>query len=141
MRNPLTPGPSPPRGEGRKRGIMLEVEVKYAGADFASLGRQLRHWGARGKKSRTEADHYFNAPDRDFATTDEALRLRRIGQRNFVTYKGPKIDAATKTRTEIEVPLASGDGPADGFTRLLVSLGYRPVAVVRKARRLFHLKR
>jgi adenylate cyclase class 2 len=120
---------------------MLEVEVKYAGADFASLERQLRDWGAPEDPPRTDADHYFNAPDRDLAVTDEALRIRRIGDRNFVTYKGPKRDALTKTRTEIEVALAPGSQPAEEFARLLVHLGYRPVAVVRKARRLFHLRR
>ena len=120
---------------------MLEVEVKYAGADFAALERQLRHWGASEAEPRTDADHYFNAPDRDFAATDEALRLRRIGERNFLTYKGPKRDTQTKTRTEVEVSLAPGDTAADDFARLLIHLGYRPVAVVRKARRLFHLRR
>jgi adenylate cyclase, class 2 len=120
---------------------MLEVEVKFAGADFGAVEQQLRHWGAAEDPPRTDADHYFNAPDRDFAVTDEALRLRRIGERNFVTYKGPKRDLLTKTRTEIEVPIAPGDASAEDFSRLLVHLGYRPVAVVRKARRLFHLDR
>ena len=121
--------------------LMLEVEVKYAGAEFAAVERRLHQWGAAEDPPRTDADHYFNAPDRDFAATDEALRLRRIGERNFVTYKGPKRDAQTKTRTEIEVAIAPGDAAAADFSRLLVQLGYRPVAVVRKARRLFHLHR
>jgi adenylate cyclase class 2 len=120
---------------------MLEVEVKYAGADFAALERQLRRWGAAEGPPRTDADHYFNAPDRDFAATDETFRLRRIGEQNFVTYKGPKRDALTKTRSEIEVALAPGAAAADDFGRILVHLGYRPVAVVRKARRTFHLRR
>jgi adenylate cyclase class 2 len=120
---------------------MLEIELKFRADDWARVRAVLAGWGARPLGARDEADHYFNAPDRDFAVTDEALRLRRIAERNFVTYKGPKRDASTKTRTEIEVPLAPGDGPADDFARILISLGYRPVAVVRKARRLFHLKR
>ena len=37
--------------------------------------------------------------------------------------------------------IAPGDAAAADFSRLLVQLGYRPVAVVRKARRLFHLHR
>jgi adenylate cyclase class 2 len=125
-------------GEGA---VMLEIEVKYGGADFAALERRLAEWGARAEPPRTDADHYFNAPDRDFAATDEALRLRRIGPRNFVTYKGPKCDAHTKTRVEVEVPIAEGGRAADDFARLLTLLGYRPVAVVHKARRLFHLDR
>jgi adenylate cyclase class 2 len=116
---------------------MLEVEMKFANADFTRLERQLVESGAKERAPRTDADHYFNAPDRDFARTDEALRMRRIGVANFVTYKGPKRDAQTKTRTEIEVPFADGDKAADDFSRLLQHLGYRPVAVVRKRRRVF----
>jgi adenylate cyclase class 2 len=120
---------------------VLEVEQKFARADFAALERRLAEWGARLEEEHTEADHYFNAPDRDFRQTDEAFRLRRIGARNFLTYKGPKRQAAVKIRTELEVPLTDGDGAAEDFTRLLTYLGYRPVAVVRKHRRAYRLKR
>ena len=46
-----------------------------------------------------------------------------------------------KIRTEIEVPLAEGAAAAEGFARLLTHLGYRPVAVVQKQRRIYHLER
>jgi adenylate cyclase class 2 len=120
---------------------MLEIEMKFPGADFPALERQLAEWRAAAEPTIDEADHYFNAPDRDFAVTDEALRLRRIGPANRVTYKGPKRGTTGKTRTEIEVPLADGDAVAADFCRLLESLGYRPVAVVKKRRRIFRLKR
>ena len=120
---------------------MIEVEQKFRDADFPALEQRLRALGAIEGKRRAEADHYFNAPDRDFAQTDEALRIRRVGATSCVTYKGPKRDLHTKTRTEIEVPLGDGDDTADDFARLLVQLGYRPVAVVRKDRRTFHLER
>jgi adenylate cyclase class 2 len=120
---------------------MLEVEMKFPVADFAPLERTLAAWGTKPAVERCDADHYFNAPDRDFAQTDEALRIRRIGSSNFVTYKGPKRDPLTKTRTEIEVSLAEGDEPAEDFARLLTHLGYRAVAVVRKRRRIYHLER
>src|SRR5215469_13223606 len=115
--------------------------MKYADAEFADLEKRLRQWGAREDPPRTDADHYFNAPDRDFARTDEALRVRTIGSANFVTYKGPKRDALTKTRTEIEVPLGDGPEAAAAFKQLLRHLGYRDVAEVRKRRRLYHLPR
>lgn len=118
---------------------MVEVEVKYAAGDFAAVAARLASRGAVEGEPRDDADEYFNAPDRDFARTDEALRLRRIGPENRVTYKGPRRDAQTKTRTEIEVPLAPGDSAARDFARLLACLGYRPVAVVHKHRRTFHL--
>lgn len=117
---------------------MLEVEVKYRVNDTAAVEARLVELGGQAPLVRDECDHYFNAPDRDFAQTDEALRLRRIGDANFVTYKGPKLDAQTKTRAEIEVPLADGEQAAHDFMRILEKLGYRPVAVVRKRRRIYH---
>ena len=120
---------------------MLEVEMKFPIDDFAAVESRLAGAGASPACARRDVDHYFNAPDRDFARTDEALRLRRIGEANFVTYKGPKQDAQTKTRTEIEVSLAEGPAAAEGFMRILTHLGYRPVAVVQKQRRVYHLER
>ncbi len=119
----------------------LEIEMKFPVADFRPLQEKLRQRKARRVQVRPlhEEDHYFNAPDRDFARTDEALRLRRIGSANCVTYKGPKRDKQTKTRTEIEVPIARGKAAAENFCRLLRSLGYRDVAIVRKDRWLFRL--
>src|SRR5262249_16435816 len=107
-------------------------EVLRAGLD--RLGAQL-------EEERQEADHYFNAPDRDFRRTDEAFRVRRIGRKNCLTYKGPRAAGPTKTRLEIQVPFAERDGPAADLTRLLQQLGYRPVAVVRKRRQAYQLER
>jgi len=92
---------------------MLEIEMKFAIADFGAIEQQLEQWGARAGAPLDEADHYFNAPDRDFAKTDEAFRLRRIGTNNRITYKGPKQGGPAKTRTEVELALESG--PAAGW--------------------------
>jgi adenylate cyclase class 2 len=120
---------------------MLEMELKCPVADFEACRRVLGEWGASAGERFQEADHYFNAPDRDFARTDEALRLRRIGSANFVTYKGPKRQVEPKTRTEIEIALAEGEQAAEDFGRLLTHLGYRPVAVVCKLRQIYSLRR
>lgn len=120
---------------------MLEMELKCPVADCSACERILSEWGAVRGARLEEADHYFNAPDRDFARTDEALRLRRAGSTNCVTYKGPKRNVEPKTRTEIEVALADGEAAAEDFCRLLTHLGYRPVAVVRKQRQIYTLQR
>ena len=120
---------------------MLEIESKYPVAALAPLQDRLQGWGSRFVEEREDADHYFNAPDRDFARTDEAFRVRRIGERTFLTWKGPKLDADTKTRQEIEVPVGDGEAAADDLLQLLQKLGYRPVAVVRKRRRVYELER
>jgi adenylate cyclase class 2 len=120
---------------------MLEVEMKFPAADFGPIEAALTSRGVAIQPPRRDADHYFNAPDRDFAKTDEAVRVRSIGKKNFVTYKGPKIDEITKTRLEIEVPIADGEVAANDFRNLLTHLGYRPVAVVRKTRRIAEFER
>ena len=120
---------------------MLEVEVKYAVDDFGPVEAALAARGIAVGPARRDADQYFNAPDRDFAQTDEALRIRSIGPKNYVTYKGPKLDRETKTRLEIEVPLADGEANAADFRRLVTMLGYKPSGVVRKSRRVAHCDR
>src|SRR5438309_1619792 len=114
---------------------MLEIEQKYANADFAAIEQRLAAWGVTDHEDEEEADDYYNAPDRDFKQTDEAFRLRRIGSTNYLTYKGPKQKAAVKIRTELEVPLPDGDMAAGQFAELLKHLGYRYVATVKKRRR------
>jgi adenylate cyclase, class 2 len=120
---------------------MLEIEMKFPVRDFAAVESRLSEWQAEGPEILDEADHYFNAPDRDFAQTDEALRLRRVASANFLTYKGPKIDARTKTRAEIEVRLSDGDDTAKKTIQFFTSLGYRPVAVVKKRRQVYRTQR
>jgi adenylate cyclase, class 2 len=118
---------------------MLEVEMKFPAAEPEAIVALLLGLGAVPHAPRIEVDHYFNAPDRDFAQTDEALRLRSIDQENAITYKGPKLDTQTKTRVEIEKTLAPGCQAAEVATALLISLGYRPTAHVRKQRQTYGL--
>jgi len=110
-------------------------------SDFAAIESILSRWRAKAQTTITEADHYFNAPDRDFGKTDEAFRLRVIGDENRITYKGPKQAGPTKTRTEIEIAIERGAEAAEQFRRLVQSLGYRPTAVVRKRRTIHEFAR
>jgi adenylate cyclase class 2 len=120
---------------------MLEIEMKFAVSDHKAMGARLKEMGAVLRENLEETDAYFNAPDRDFGSTDEALRIRRIGPKNCVTYKGPKIDAHTKTRKEIEVPLADGEPIAMAFAELLTKLGYRASGLVKKKRAIYQAER
>ncbi len=112
-----------------------EVEQKYVLPDPDVVRRRLLEFGVVFSEPVRQVDAYYNHPARDFATTDEALRLRRIGDRNFVTYKGPKLGRAVKTRYELEQPLCDGDEAAAQFRELLERLGFRPTAAVAKLRR------
>ena len=117
----------------------FEVEQKFRVHDYDSLAKRLNEMGAHDAGTIEQLDRYFNHPTRDFAQTDEALRLRQVGQSNFITYKGPKLDATTKTRREIELPLPAGGEMLNRYAELLTSLGFRPVAKVHKTRRQLRL--
>ena len=119
--------------------MKYEVEQKFSAVDLSKLQRKLAEFQATEGETVTQVDEYFAHPARDFALTDEALRIRRVGEENFVTYKGPKLDAATKTRRELELPLSPGQSGAQSFAELLQALGFKPVATVGKSRRQLSL--
>ncbi len=82
-----------------------------------------------------QIDRYLQHPARDFGETDEALRIRSVGSKNFVTYKGARIDSTTKTRRELELPLPDGESYRSDFEQMLALLGFEPVMTIRKLRR------
>ena len=119
---------------------MYEVELKFAVSERAALERRLVELGGQLAEPQEQVDRYFAHPCRDFAQTDEALRLRRVGDSVAITWKGPRIDAATKTRREIELDVAPLSatlhaGPTlSSWTELLEALGFRRVLEVAKRR-------
>ncbi len=116
---------------------MLEVEVKAHVTDFGKVEAKLSQIGAKKIKTEHQKDTYFNAPHKDFAQTDEALRIREIpekdGSKYILTYKGAKLDEASKTRKEIEVRVED----PENTTTLLESLDFRPVRSVIKDRIIY----
>lgn len=117
-----------------------EVEQKFPIDDTAAFARRLERLGAVLDPPNVQVDRYFAHPARDFAQTDEALRIRRDGPDNKVTYKGPRVDAATKTRREIEIDLPPGPEGAAQFTALFEALGFGLVTEVRKRRRIARIE-
>lgn len=118
---------------------MMEIEQKFRLRENESLEAALEGLGARSAGVEIEEDHYFNAPDRDFAKTGEALRIRRAGKENFLTYKGPKVQQEVKIRKEIEIPIHPGTEGFENHESILKALGYKFVAVVRKKRQCWKL--
>ncbi|MGC3970659.1 MAG: class IV adenylate cyclase [Pirellulales bacterium] len=114
--------------------MKIEVEQKFRVDNSSELRQLLSARGVTFADPVRQVDAYFNHPARDFAQTDEALRIRSIGDVNLVTYKGPKLDRTVKTRRELEQPIAPGPAAVEKFAELLTALGFRPSAVVEKLR-------
>jgi len=115
---------------------MYEVELKVA-ADHDRVRERLADLPIEPAGTVEQVDTYFDHPSRDFGATDEAVRIRRetrAGEETVrITYKGPLVEAASKTREEFET------GVDDGTTmeRILLELGFEPVETVEKRRERF----
>lgn len=116
------------------------MEVKANVNDFSDVEKKLKQIGAVKINTEHQEDAYYNAPHRDFAETDEALRIREIPEdgynRIILTYKGAKIDDISKTRKEIEVEVSDSKNTAS----ILENLGFRMAAKVTKDRDIYHFK-
>lgn len=116
-----------------------EVEIKVETA-HEPVRRRLTEADAEPLGRVEQRDTYYDAPDREFAETDEAFRVR-IEQPDGgepavkLTYKGPLVDAETKTRREAETTVAD----RDAIESILDGLGYEPAATVVKHRERFAL--
>ncbi|MFB6101300.1 MAG: class IV adenylate cyclase [Haloplanus sp.] len=116
---------------------MYEVELKVR-ATHDAVRERLSELGAEHTDTVRQVDTYYDAPHRDFAETDEALRLRREerdGTATRITYKGPLVEAASKTRREVETGVDDGDR----MDSILDALGFSPAAVVEKERERYAL--
>ena len=120
--------------------MQFEVEKKYWVNDFDSCINAVKELGGEFSDPVEQADQYFQHPARNFTETDEVLRLRMSNSDNYITYKGARIDATTKTRHELELPLASGNSTFQDFTELLSLLGFTPIMTVRKKRCKAHIQ-
>ncbi|MCD6232286.1 class IV adenylate cyclase [Candidatus Aerophobetes bacterium] len=109
---------------------MLEVEIKTK-IRLKEIKEKLLKLGVKFIKEEEQRDTYFSHPSRDFRKTDEALRVRRINDKYFLTYKGEKVDSETKTRKEIEVETE------EGILDILKELGFLIKGKVKKKRTLY----
>ena len=121
---------------------MYEVELKCR-AEHGAVRERLDTAGATRRRAVTQRDVYYDAPHRDFAETDEAFRLRReevvdgIASEpvSKLTYKGPLVEAESKTRAEHETLVDDGTEAR----AIVEALGFEPAAVVEKERTFFEL--
>ncbi|KTG30812.1 class IV adenylate cyclase [Haloferax profundi] len=120
---------------------MYEVEVKVR-ADHGVVRERLEAVDATQVNRVAQTDTYYDAPHKDFAETDEALRLRRetrfdgdevVDEETNVTYKGPLVDESSKTRREYETGVHDGET----MDAICTAVGFEPAATVEKERERF----
>jgi len=114
---------------------MIEIEKKFQVESFDLIRKKL----ASGELDvmqdlppKKQSDEYFNHRQLRFELQDIALRIRQVGDRHILTFKGPNQDATTKIRTEIEVDLDATDGAK--MLQMFLGMGMHSVAKVNKNR-------
>jgi adenylate cyclase class 2 len=113
---------------------MLEVELKVKVSSLEPVRKHLLEKGAECSGRIHEHDIYYNAPHRDFAITDEAVRVRYTNDHAVVTYKGAKIKKfGLKAREELNTAVESGEV----FETMLSRLGFTKTTEVNKWRENF----
>ncbi|AAM02084.1 class IV adenylate cyclase [Methanopyrus kandleri] len=115
---------------------MYEVEVKVKLKNPEDVRKRLEELGEKVRTVR-QRDLYYQHPCRDFAETDEALRLRCSDDKVALTYKGPKV-GREKSRVELEVVVDDFE-TTDAILR---HLGFEPLehAEVKKLRTVYTLE-
>lgn len=113
----------------------IEVKLRFATADEAR--ERLEKTGARLTRERIFEDNVLFEREHDpLQARGEALRLRRVGTRSVLTFKGPVDHAGPyKVRIEHETPVDD----ADATEALLESLGYHSDYRYQKYRTEFEL--
>ena len=111
---------------------MLEIEVKLRVGDAAEARRKLLALGARLVRERAlEENILFDVPGGGLAAKGQALRLRIVGRKAFLTFKGaPRKSRSFKVREEFETEVRNGKS----MKRILAALGFREAFAYRKHR-------
>ena len=113
---------------------MFEVEAKIKAGSTGPIRTRLIEKGAVFDKKSKQTDSYFNSPVRDFAKSDEALRIRSEDGFSEITYKGPKVQGTgAKAREEFNVEISDPEDMAG----ILERIGFFRSAEVFKTREEF----
>jgi adenylate cyclase class 2 len=113
------------------RGARREIEIKLPLASAVEGRRLLRAAGFRVLRRRVyEHNLVFDTPEGGLRARGLLLRIRRVGRRTILTFKGPAARGKYKSRQETET-IVRDHAALQG---ILVGLGFAPVFQYEKYR-------
>jgi adenylate cyclase class 2 len=119
--------------------VNIEIETKIKVESLDEIAVRLDALGAKLLYELSQVDTYFDDTEESLFASDCGLRLRREvtgeGQKLFLTYKGPRLEAQFKSRREIEIEV-SDFAPA---AELLNALDFKKTLVFEKRRRVWKI--
>jgi len=116
---------------------VIESELKIPVDALEQIRRRLGETDAeRICESEREVNILFDTVGSQLAAAGQVLRVRRVGDRHILTFKGPAaFDGAVKKRREIELEISS----SERISELLHALGYAPGMRYEKDRESWNL--
>lgn len=115
-----------------------ETEVKIRLPNSANASDNLHAAGFTQSVPRQfESNTLYDSPDHSLGEKGMLLRLRQIGEKGVITWKGPDDPGPFKSRPELETTVAS----IETLDRILNWLGFQPVFRYEKYRTEFALSR
>ena len=119
------------------KGTNREVEIKLRVGDAAAGRSLLRKAGFRvARRRRFESNAVFDRPGGQLRKHGMLLRLRRVGCRAILTFKGRSVVGRHKTREEIELEITE----PEPLTMILGRMGFREAFRYEKYRTDYELK-
>ncbi len=117
---------------------MIEIEVKIKIADIEPYHDKLKRLGAECIKPRHfEENVLYDYSEKPLFHRRKALRLRRMGKKTFLTFKGtPQRSRQFKIRDEFETEIKN----QKEMKKILKALGLKPVYEYRKHRTVYKKK-
>lgn len=117
---------------------MVEIEVKIRIDDIKILREKILHLGAKLEKERFyEENTLYDFPSQALYKKRQALRLRKMNKKSFLTFKGPPQKSRKfKIREEYETEVKN----EKQLRKILKSLGLIPVFNYQKYRTVHRKK-
>lgn len=111
-----------------------ETEIKIQIHDLEEVRQRLVQLGFKESVARKfEVNALYDTVDQKLRRTEMLLRLRKVGAKSVITWKGPGIPGPHKSRPELETTLAS----IETMGRILEEIGFQPAFRYEKYRTEF----
>jgi adenylate cyclase class 2 len=117
-------------------------EIEYKGRidfeDIEEIRDRLHKNGFSFVEKVFQEDIYFDTARERFKKGDEALRIRKEGEKAYLTYKNKRIGKGLKAREEIEFPFSPSY--VSQLSSILNKLEIYEVAILKKEREFYKKK-
>jgi len=115
-----------------------EKELKFKLSNIDPIIKKIKELGFEELGENEQEDIYFDSIDNKLLKEGKALRIRKEGNRFYLTFKSKALSRKPKIRKEINIEL--NETQVIKLKEILKSLGYNEVLKIIKKRREFKRK-